>query len=62
MRTQRLAPLDGGARTLYTSEDVMTGLLRPLVLLLYGDAVRSGFEAMAAALKAHVEARGCISS
>jgi hypothetical protein len=54
-RTQRLVPLDGGARTLYTSEDVMTGLLRPLVLLLYGDAVRVGFEAMAAALKAHVE-------
>jgi hypothetical protein len=43
--------------TLYTSEDVMTGLLAPLVLWLYGPAVRRGFEAVAAALKAHVEAR-----
>jgi hypothetical protein len=43
--------------TRYTSEDVMTGLLAPLVLWLYGGTVRRGFAAMAAALKAHVEAR-----
>jgi hypothetical protein len=33
----------------------MTGLLAPLVLCLYGAAVRRGFEAVAAALKAHCE-------
>jgi hypothetical protein len=44
-------------RTRYTSEDVMTGLLAPLVLCLYGAAVRRGFEAVAAALKAHCEGR-----
>ena len=42
-------------RTRYASEDVMTGLLSPLVLWLYGAAVRRGFEAVAAALKAHCE-------
>ena len=55
-RTQTVAALEGGAGTLYTSEDAMTGLLAPLVLALYGARVRAGFEAVAAALKRHVGA------
>ena len=51
-RTQTVAPQGGGA--LYTSEDVLTGLLAPLVLFLYAPTIRRGFEAVAEALRTRV--------
>jgi hypothetical protein len=53
-RVQSLTEQSGGG-VLYETSDVMTGLLAPLVLGLYGGAVRRGFEAIAAALKARAE-------
>jgi len=55
-RSQTLTAVAGGAQTLYRTADVMTGLLAPLVLSLYGASVRRGFESIAAALKARAEA------
>ncbi|MET0287654.1 MAG: SRPBCC family protein [Polyangiales bacterium] len=53
-RCQWLEPLPDG-RTRYVTEDLIEGSLNPTVTLLFGDAVRDGFEAVATALKEHVE-------
>ena len=49
-RCQLLEPLDGG-RTRYTSDDRITGILAPLVMLIYGRAMQRGFESVCTALK-----------
>lgn len=53
-REQRLEVL-GAARCRYVTTDTMSGLLAPLVALLFGRLIRSGFNAMAAALKGRAE-------
>lgn len=55
-RVQELTPL-GPGRTRYFTVDRFSGLLTPLVMLLYGEPMRAGFQAMADALKAHCEAK-----
>jgi hypothetical protein len=54
-RCQWLEALPDG-RTRYVTEDLIEGSLNPTVTLLFGDAVRDGFLAVAAALKQYVEA------
>lgn len=55
-RTQRVEPLpDGGSR--YTTHEVFTGPLAPVVGLVSRRAVERGFAAVADALRDHVEAR-----
>ncbi len=54
-REQRLEPL-GATRCRYLTADAFTGLLTPLVVLLFGGLVRGGFNAMAVALKERAEA------
>ena len=53
-RDQRLDILDD-ARCRYVTTDAFFGLLTPLVVLLYGRAIRRGFNAMAVALKRRAE-------
>lgn len=45
-------------RCRYLTTDAFTGLLTPLVMLLFGRLVRRGFNDMARALKAHAEGEG----
>lgn len=53
-RCQWLEPLpDGGTR--YVTEDLIEGAANPLVTLLFGEAVRTGFESVARALKTRAE-------
>jgi len=53
-RCQSLEPLEGGW-TRYTTDDLNFGLLAPLVMRIYGDAMRRGFEGVCAALKQRSE-------
>ena len=53
-RVQYLTPLPNG-HTLYRSEEVMVGLLSPLIGWLYRDRIVQGFAATALALKRRVE-------
>ena len=53
-REQRLEPL-GDSRCRYTTTDAFTGVLTPLVVLLFGGLIRRGFNAMALALKERAE-------
>ncbi|MCO4770795.1 MAG: SRPBCC domain-containing protein [Deltaproteobacteria bacterium] len=53
-RCQTLVALDGD-RTLYRSEEHTTGVLAPLLMLLYGAAMQRGFDDCAAGLKRHAE-------
>ena len=55
-REQHLEAL-GETRCRYTTADAFTGVLTPLVVLLFGGLIRRGFNAMARALKERVEAR-----
>ncbi len=50
-REQRLDSLDE-SRCRYRTTDSLNGVLTPLIVLLYGRAIRRGFNAMAVALKA----------
>ena len=54
-REQRLEKL-GEARCRYLTTDAFTGLLTPLVMLLFGRLIRRGFNDMAMALKVRAEA------
>ena len=54
-REQRLDP-SGANRCRYLTTDAFTGLLTPLVVLLFGQLIRRGFNDMALALKARAEA------
>jgi hypothetical protein len=47
----------GGGRTRYTTIDYMSGLLAPLVKLLYAEKVRAGFQLAADGLKEYAERR-----
>jgi hypothetical protein len=50
-----LEPLDGGARTLLTHAESISGVLAPAFWLVVGNATERGFEAMNTALKHRVE-------
>lgn len=54
-REQRLDDL-GAGRCRYVTTDVFTGILTPLVVLLFGRLVRRGFNDMASGLKRYSEA------
>ena len=54
-REQRLEPLSD-TRCRYTTTDAFTGVITPLVVLLFGGLIRRGFNAMALALKERAEA------
>lgn len=54
LREQRLERLDE-RRCSYLTTDAFTGLLAPLVMLLFGRLVRRGFNDVAWALKRHAE-------
>jgi len=59
-RCQVLTPLgDGG--THYVTEDRFRGLLAPLVIWLFGDAMQRGFTDCARGLKRHAEAAAAVS-
>lgn len=45
----------GGGRTRYTTTDYLSGLLAPLVRLLYAEPMRAGFQLAADGLKARAE-------
>jgi len=53
-RWQTLSPLPGN-RTQYETIDYFSGLLAPLVMQLYGEPTRIGFQSVADGLKAYVE-------
>jgi hypothetical protein len=53
-RWQELTPLNDNC-TRYRTVDYFSGLLAPLVLLLYGEPMRKGFQSVADGLKAYVE-------
>lgn len=53
-RYQELEAIDAG-RTRYTTIDYVSGLLAPLVRLLYADQMRKGFQTAADGLKARSE-------
>ena len=55
-RDQRLEPLEPG-RTRYVTEDVIAGVLSPLVFLLFAGSLEEGFREMARALAAEAERR-----
>ncbi|WP_420633629.1 SRPBCC domain-containing protein [Candidatus Palauibacter sp.] len=55
LREQRLEAL-GETRCRYLTTDAFAGLLAPLVMLLFGNLVRRGFNDVARGLKAHAEA------
>ena len=54
-REQRLEPL-GATRCRYVTTDAFSGVLTPLVVLLFGGIVRRGFNSVAHGLKARAEA------
>ena len=54
LREQRVEAL-GERRCRYSTTDATTGLLTPLVALLFGRLIRQGFNDMAAALKTRAE-------
>jgi hypothetical protein len=56
-RVQVLTPVDA-ERTHYMTEDVFSGLLRPVVLGLFGRAMERGFEACARGLRQAAESAG----
>ena len=56
LREQRLETLSE-TRCRYLTTDATSGLLTPLVALLFGRLIRQGFNDMAAALKARAETR-----
>lgn len=54
MRTQRLEVINA-RKTKYLNEDIIYGLLSPLVHVLFGKWVQKGFNEIAVALKSYVE-------
>jgi hypothetical protein len=54
-RCQWLEPLPDGS-THYVTEDLIEGTLNPLVIALFGDDTRNGFNGVASALKTRAEA------
>jgi hypothetical protein len=53
-RIQQLTELADG-KTLYVTEDVISGILTPIVHLMYGKYIQRGFEQIAIALKKYAE-------
>ena len=53
-RRQILTSLDA-ARTRYLTDDTLTGLLTPIVMAFWGEAMQRGFDDVAAALKKRAE-------
>lgn len=54
-RIQRLSKANG--HTIYFTEDVIKGILCPLVHLIYGNSIINGFERVAQGLKIYMEKR-----
>ena len=52
-RCQTVEPIEGGSR--YSNEEVVEGLVAPLVQLFYGSAIEAGLHALGQGLKAKVE-------
>ena len=55
-RIQRLTEMSDG-KTMYFTEDVISGLLCPIVHLMYGKYIQKGFEGVAQSLKKYAETR-----
>ena len=55
-RWQILTPIKGN-QTEYRTVDYFSGLLAPMVIALYGEPMRLGFQAVADSLKARVESQ-----
>jgi hypothetical protein len=53
-RIQQLTELADG-KTLYVTEDVISGILTPIVHMMYGKYIQRGFEQIAIALKKYAE-------
>jgi len=53
-RMQKLTRLTG-ENTHYFNEDVIEGLLSPVVHMIFGKSIQRGFDAMALSLKKHIE-------
>jgi len=53
-RRQVLTP-QGPTRTRYLTDDTITGLLTPIVMAFWGEAMQRGFDGVAAALKKRSE-------
>jgi len=54
-RIQRLSRTNG--HTIYFTEDVIKGVLCPIVHLIYGKSIKNGFERVALGLKTYMEKR-----
>jgi len=53
-RVQRLS-IDDDGNTVYFTEDIIEGMLSPIVHLVYGKSIQTGFDALAKALKKYME-------
>ena len=53
-RRQILTP-EGANRTRYLTDDTISGLLTPIVMMFWGEAMQRGFDGVAAALKKRAE-------
>ena len=53
-RHQVLTPLDGN-KTLYYTADKFSGMMAPMVIKMYGEDIKKGFECVAKALKKRAE-------
>lgn len=53
-RVQRLSSDENGD-TLYFTEDIIEGMLSPIVHLMYGKSIQKGFEALAKSLKKYMD-------
>ena len=56
-RIQRLIPMQSGT-TRYFTEDIIEGMLSPVVHLMYGKSIQNGFNQVAQSLKRYVEQKG----
>ena len=55
-RTQKLSTLENG-NTLYHNEDIIRGVISPIVHWIYGPSVQKGFEEVAKSLKQYIESK-----
>lgn len=53
-RVQRLS-IDNDGNTVYFTEDIIEGMLSPMVHLMYGKSIQTGFDELAKSLKKYIE-------
>jgi hypothetical protein len=53
-RVQQIS-IDTNGKTSYFTEDIIEGMLSPIVHLLYGKSIQAGFDALAKSLKKYIE-------